>query len=144
MKNLEILVLKPDLKKFRPALFSLGEIRINDFKEKFDMPLEYWSIKDYLQQWEEGLERLNTHNESCLVTRIYDPNKDPMLEWWLLYKENGKIYIRNQVLFTPIYKKKIGNNLFTPETCYNFIQPKTPRINENGQKISEWVVDYKD
>lgn len=143
MKNFNINILNPEQKELRPAHFALGEITINDFQEQFDMPLEYWSIKDYLHQWEEGLKRLDTHNESCLITRIYHPKKDPMLEWWLLYKENGKNFIRNQVLFVPIYKKVIGKNLFTPETCYNFIQQKSPKINENGQEISEWVVDYK-
>lgn len=55
----------------------IREIQIGDFKETFEMPLEYWTIYDYEKQWQEGIERIRTHDQSCLVYEIQDPAKAP-------------------------------------------------------------------
>jgi hypothetical protein len=118
----------------------LGEIVINDFKEQFDIPLDWWSIQDYERQWREGFERLKTHDRSCLIARIKDPSKGPFVDWWLLYKEGEQVCIRNEVLFGEEYIKLIGLAPFTSTNCYDFIPAKGPRELSNGMQVSEWVV----
>lgn len=63
------------------------------------MPLNWWTIKEYEKQWKEGLERIKSHDKSCLVVSIYDPIQEPQVEWWILYKEGNKIFVQNHRLF---------------------------------------------
>ncbi|HVW99302.1 MAG TPA: hypothetical protein VHA52_02515 [Candidatus Babeliaceae bacterium] len=111
-----------------------GEIRINDFHENLIIPLEYWNVEDYENQWVQGLKRIENHDKSCLVASVQDPLDEPFINWWLLYKESNRIVIRNSILFDHLYRNKIGNNLFTPSSCFNFIPKKS------NDKVSEWIV----
>jgi hypothetical protein len=126
----------------RRELTVMGQIQIGDFEEYFDAPLDWWSVEDYERQWKEALNRLVDHDRSCFVVAINDPKCRPFIEWWKLYKAGNKIYIRNSIVLENIYKDLIGNSLFTVETCYNFIPPRGDVYNEDGIKISEWVVDW--
>lgn len=121
-----------------------GEIQIEKHKESFYIPVEWWTLEDYERQWKEGLERIKTRDTSCLVTAIYDPRKRPFIEWWLLYKEGNIIYIQNQIVLEEIYSQLIGDKSFTSETCYNFIEPKEPKLQPDGYEISEWEVKLDD
>lgn len=144
MKNIlvEVISKKPRMLKGIPRV--IGKITINDFWETFEMLLDWWSQADYERQWREGLERIKTHDTSCLVTRIQDPNKGPFIDWWLLYKEGNKIFIRNYILFREYYDERIGDKPFTVENCYDFIWPRGSRLLEDGEEMSEWVVDVEE
>ncbi len=139
MTGISIKVLDPNIKEVYDMPCCVGEIIINTFKETFDMPLEYWSITDYQRQWQEGLERLKRHPKSCLITEIQDPNKAPWVNWWLLYKKDEKLIIRNQLLFGKNFTNTFKGQPFTIENCYNFIP--TWRAKKD---ISQWVIDVKD
>lgn len=122
----------------------VGEIQINEFKETFDMPTEWWSVEDYKQQWLEGLERIKTHNSSCLVATIQDPTKAPWVNMWVLYKEHDVVYIQNFLLQGKLFIKDLKKMPFTRETCYNFIDPRETLDSDGITKISEWSVNYED
>ena len=112
-----------------------GEITLDDFKEKFLMPINYWTLEDYQRQWQEGLERIETQVKSCLVTSVQNPKYAPLVNMWGLYKQGKVIYVRNYLFCGDIYKKRIGDKPFTPETCYDFILNRTKNL-----WVSEWVV----
>ena len=112
-----------------------GEITINEFKETFVIPLENWNIEDCKKQWQEGLERILKKDTSCLVTAVQDPQKAPFINWWLLYRFNDLVIIRNQIIFGKIYKDKINDNAFTVKNCYDFIHPYKKK-----KVISEWKI----
>ena len=120
----------------------IGEIQIGDFKETFEMPLEYWTIEDYQKQWRAGIERIKTHDNSCLVTELQDPNKAPRAIIWELYKEGDKVYIQNRLLYGRLFHKLLKKRPFTVETCYDFISPR--ETESDGDPISEWVIDLND
>lgn len=101
-----------------------GQITIGTFKEKFVMPLDYWTLNDYKRQWQEGLERIRSHDNSCLVATVQDPNRFPLIDMWVIYKIKDKLFIQNHMLCNDVYKEVIGDNVFTPENCYNFILPQ--------------------
>jgi CdiI N-terminal domain len=113
-----------------------GRITINDFTERFIMPLEYWSIENYEKQWREGLDKIKIQDKSCLVASVQDPKKAPWINWWVLYKKERTVFIRNQILFSKLYKAQIGDGLFTPDTCYDYIHERRSK-----QGVSEWKVD---
>lgn len=138
MKSLSIQVIS-SVEEIAWGLRSyVGEINIGHYKETFDMPVEYWTRRDYEKQWREGIERIETNDRSCLVTRVEGYHNKPVhIEWWLLYKEDYKIVIRNQMLRPTMPSFKIDGP-FTPETCYNYI----PRKSRN-KNVSEWIIDLE-
>lgn len=118
-----------------------GEIQLNNFREELYIPLDWWSIDDYLAQWKEAVKRLNKHDVSCFVVTIHNPNIRKFIEWWPMYKIDNKIHVQNNIILDDLYDEVIGDNPFTRETCYNFV-PKYRSHTTEGMKLSEWVVDW--
>jgi hypothetical protein len=123
----------------------LGRIYIrDDFWETIAPALNYWTINDYERQWKEGLERIKTQDTSCLVASVQNPyTSNRLINWWPLYKDGNKIYIRNQLIVAENYEKLIGDKVFSPETCYDFLRSKRIKATKR-YKPSEWVVDLYD
>ena len=116
-----------------------GKITIGQFSEFFEVALDSWHVEDYVNQWQAGLERLEMYKKSCLVASVNNPHKRPYINWWLLYKENGKICVQNQIIIEDIYQEVIGDQPFTLDTCYDFIPPREMH-DEDGEEIAEWFV----
>ncbi|HEV2601451.1 MAG TPA: hypothetical protein VGT41_04070 [Candidatus Babeliales bacterium] len=108
------------------VLVCIGEMQIGTFKKTFDMPLDYWSKQDYETQWKKGIERLKKHNESCLITGVYDLTKKLMVSTWMLYKKEDTVHVEETVFVGPEVIAYLGSRPFTQQTCYNFIRPYTP------------------
>lgn len=118
----------------------LSKITINGVWDVNVMILNSWTEEDYLRQWKDGLERIKTQSTSCLVASVVPAiKKRPLIFWWILYKENDQISINNCLIINANYKKLIGNKVFSPETCYDFITPKNSRMKQNC-KISELII----
>ncbi|HLX53220.1 MAG TPA: hypothetical protein VKR58_04740 [Aquella sp.] len=139
--NIHIKIIETKPKKKWGALSVKGEIQINDFKETLYIPIEWWNTKNYLTQWQEGIKRLTDHDTSCFVVAIDNPKLRKFIEWWVLYKVNNKIYVQNQIIVADIYTERIGNKQFTVQSCYDFIPERGEPYDEDGNKISEWVVE---
>jgi hypothetical protein len=143
VKHLSIEVIRRSPKIIRKVPYALAKITIGDFDETFNLRLGWWKIKDYESQWHTGIEHLKNYNRSCLITDISDPSYYPFVNWWLLYKEDDVIYIRNEILYDEYYEETIGKKEFTKQNCYDFIGPKKPRLIEEGRMASEWVIPYE-
>jgi len=111
-----------------------------DFSEENMMSLEYWPEETYEKQWREGLERLKTHGTSCLIASVECPPKGAFVNCWILYKIDNKIHIQNRMFFANIYKKAVRKNIVTTENCYDLLIDQREVVDEDGRKISEWVV----
>ncbi len=124
--------------------YALGKIYIgDDFSETIAPALNYWTMDDYRKQWKEGLERIKNYNTSCLVASIQNPEtSNRLLNWWPIYKVGQKIYIQNELYMEEDYDQLMGDMLFTPETCYDFIRPRVISSPE-GDEYSEWVIDLE-
>jgi hypothetical protein len=141
--NIEVISKKPKI--INKQLVYLGRITIEDLKETFYMPLNSWTIEEYKQQWKEGLERIKTHDSSCLIVTMSGLNKSPWIELWILYKENNTIFIQNQYLFGEVFQERaIGLPPYDAKTCYLYVPPRETISEDNGRKISEWKIDISD
>lgn len=128
-------------KKIHNILTYVASIKINDFYETLHIPVDWWDINEYKQQWKEAVENLRKHGKSCLIVAIHNPKIDLYLNWWVLYKEGNTVYIQNQMFIDHTYKEFLGNTIITRENCYNFISERSI-TNEYGDKISEWSVTW--
>ncbi len=117
--------------------WSLNETTINDFCEINLMSEDYWTRMDYERQWKNGLARIKIHDTSCLVISTQHPKKNkPFVNWWVLFKEGDQIIINNRIIIEDSYTRLIGNKNFSPDNCYDFIEPRRKK-----SKISEWIVE---
>jgi hypothetical protein len=142
MKDLSIKVIDRKIRKINNLPSCWGEITIGGFREKFVMPLVGWKIEDYEKQWQEGLKRIKTENQSCLIVSFEDyafPLRPPLINWWILYKVDNKIFIQAHMLFGEYYKEKVGNKEFNAQTCYQFIEPRQD-VSDTGDEVSEWCI----
>ncbi len=140
IQKLTIKTIDKKLTDTERLLYIHGELRIDKHRENFLMPLDWWSIEEYKKQWQEGLERIKTHDQSCLISRITNPAESRFIEWYLLYKIKNKIYLQHHIIFGYAYEKRIGDKEFNSETCYDFIPKRKKRSSEH--RISEWSVAY--
>ena len=56
---------------------SIGEIKIGDFIESFDMANDYWTVTDYKRQWTDGLRRVTQGKDSSLEPPYLILNQQP-------------------------------------------------------------------
>lgn len=147
--NIKVMTKMP---KMVDGLLSLwGKITINDFNEWFVMPLQDWSITQYQKQWTQGLQRIKTHDTSCLVTTVQNLKYNALIEMWTLYKEKNIIFFHHEMINKTILKElniPTFTNLshFNDQNCYDLINPRTVNkqgeaVNEDGESICEWKIN---
>ncbi|MGC2310128.1 MAG: hypothetical protein WA432_00730, partial [Candidatus Babeliaceae bacterium] len=116
-----------------------------------ELALGSWDVHEYRLQWKEGLERLKTYNTSCLVVCVQDLQDIPFIERWELYKENTIVYFHQQFIIPPIAQVinfSFPLSEFSRTNCYERIPPRkvnenNEAVNEQGQLLVEWSVEYK-
>jgi hypothetical protein len=137
MKNLSIKIISPCEEVIWGLRAYLGEIQIGTFSEKIYVPVEFWSLDDYMKPWQEGLKRIESENKSCLVVTIQGTHDRPsLLNWWLLYKKEGQIIVENSLYAGSDIEKLLKGNPFTPETCYQCISRMS-----RDKRVSKWIID---
>lgn len=144
MKNLKIEVLENKRKKIEGYSCYQGLITVGNFKESFYLRLNNWSLQDYKNQWKEGLERIKTHNSSCLIADIFFDQEDIYMQIYYLYKVGNKIFVQYQMYSPEIFKflktETLPFDPFNYENRYKNI-PQFESHDEEGNKIETWEVD---
>jgi hypothetical protein len=116
-----------------------GEVLLGDEREAFVSLIGFWSPRDYLQQWEEGIRRLvNQNKTSCLITSLHDPKEADILTWWLLYPLDHNVHVQNALLVLSEQRAKFATN-----SPYDAIPPRR-QFTDEGDQISEWIVPLQD
>jgi len=136
MKKFNIEVVSKDPKKIDGVLTQMGQITIGDLNESFEMPLNCWKIDTYQQQWKEALQRIKTHDYSCVVVSVKDWDGDLEIEIWSMYKEGDTVFFHNEFL-------DAEDSNFNLKTCYNFgDSPEQEKVDRD--KVSTWSLALSD
>lgn len=140
--NIEVISKKP--KKLAGKLCHQGQITIGDSSEKFYMVIDDWSLDDYKQQWKEGIERIKTHDSSCLIANITELKTNPRMSFWVLYKVGKIIFVQYQALGCEVLKEReVGLPPYDSKTCYLYLLPRRT-VNAYGDKYDEWSINLDD
>jgi len=120
-----------------------GKIVIDSFCETFTVSLSSWSREQYDQHWNTALERLiGGADRSALITSYIKPRTritpDDFLVWWPLYRDGDTVYVQNHLLFF-----RQLSTPFLPARPWESLRDRQV-TNEEGQKISEWVMTVQD
>lgn len=127
--------------------FRYGRITIDDFTERVALNNNSWGIEDYKRQWREGIERLKTHDTSCLVTTASDMFRRPSMWIWAMYKENDTVYIQNHILNDRTLAgldNPVVPQVLTAENYYDFILPRFDEDDSDEKGPLEWSVPLED
>ena len=128
-------------KKFSPVrneMVALGEITLENFAEKFESSLSFWTISDYEKQWIEAAKRILKFDQTAFITDLDNPKTSKFLTWWKAWKIEEKIFMQNQLLFL----NQLSNS-FDIKNPYKFIGDRTTET-EDDEQISEWVISLED
>jgi hypothetical protein len=114
------------------ALHRDAVITMDDFSERFAVPLDYWAETDYQRQWQEGARRLvDGAPASLLLTRVEDPTEpQPIYRWWSLYRRDGDAVTVQEQLWV---SEDLG--YFDPASPYAAVHPYP---SGPAQMVSEW------
>ena len=113
-----------------------ASIKIGNFCERFNLPLDVWGANDYRQQWREGITRLlDGELLTCLVTEMRDPKTSHCIGTWPMYAENDKVIFHNQILVC----SRSFIRRFKETNIYDFLSPRETN-SEDGMPISEWSI----
>lgn len=112
-----------------------GLIRLGDQEECFFAPISFWGRQEYLSSWYSSLCcGLEGRKHSVLVTSMLDPEFANFLMVWVLYFVGESVHIQNNVVFlndvVPGFNVDDVNSYFGAREV----------VNEDGDRISEWVV----
>ena len=136
MKKFNIEVISKKSEKIDGVLSHTGKITIGDLQENFVMPLNYWTIDTYQQQWKDAIQRIKTHDYSCFVVSVRDWDGDLEIEIWSMYKEGDMVFFHNEFL-------DAEDSNFNLKTCYNF-GDSLEQEKEDRDKVSTWSLNIKD
>jgi len=114
-----------------------ASIVIDEFSEMTNIPLSYWSIKDYKICWLKSLEEgLASKKHAALAVSMYEPENTNFIFTWVLYFCGSEVFVQNKIIFL--------------DECYDFSTEKINEFvearvtyNEDGMKISEWRTDME-
>lgn len=110
-----------------------GEIVINEFSERFESPLDFWTAADYERQWAQGVTRiLQGELKSVLVTSMVQPESANYIMWWPMYRDGDLVIIHNHLLMMEQL-----NRPFAIEDLYSFVPDRSNSVDDEFE-VSEW------
>jgi hypothetical protein len=112
-----------------------GLIRLGEVEESFFSPVSFWGREEYLKSWHSALCRgLAKKQHSVLLTSMLDPKSSNFLMVWVLYFVGESVHIQNNVVFLDDVVSGFDVN------DVNSYVGEREVVNEDGDRISEWVV----
>ncbi len=134
MKTFKIELVTKKPKKINGTWSHFGKITIGTFVERFQIPLDYWSIEEYIKQWEEGLNRIKAHDSSCFVSKVWSPESDPYVFMYVAYKVKKRIFFQEHAtLHMDVYEENLPP--FDAQTCYLYVRERTPGRNKKEDEL---------
>jgi hypothetical protein len=110
-----------------------GLIKIDDFRESFEVDLSYWSQGQYESHWQQAIETINNGKDACFITSISNPENANFIRTWACYQNAGKLVFQEVLLFMD--EMSVPFNLSEPHLN---VQPYES-VTEDGEQISEWA-----
>lgn len=117
----------------------MGEIRIDTSTERFSIDTSYWSLEQYETQWRSALRQLSEGaSAGCVIASIsYSSTANLAADLWVFYREGETVIFQNRLVLVPEMVPQ-----FEPASPEQWL-PAREQFSEEGQPISEWMVDAR-
>lgn len=111
------------------------QIDINDFSERFQLPLTVWDVDQYKQQWKVAIQRVvEGDTKNFLIAGMRDPWSSDFVSLYVLYREGDEVFIQNQIILCEGNEEKI-----VKMDILDLVEERENHT-EDGEEISEWKV----
>ncbi|MGE7990492.1 hypothetical protein ACQKPE_05480 [Pseudomonas sp. NPDC089554] len=114
-------------------------IELGEEKERFFIPVEYWSREKYIEEWKRSFKQgFEACRHSALIVSMRNAEYLNFVAVWVLYFEADVVVVQNQIVFLDELVEGFDYNKIN-----SYIGARES-FNEDGEKISEWVVPLVD
>jgi hypothetical protein len=115
------------------AELLLGEARLIFLAE-----LSHWNMRQYQNQWREGISRLLQGATSTALMGSYSGPSGAAQQMWAMWRLDEHVYVQEHVV--------LGAELdapFDPTDAYPHVGARVPTT-ENALPIPEWRIEFED
>ena len=135
MFNIEI---DPETHSEDEAVFYIGRITLGDHVESFTAAAQPWDAARYEKQWRHAARELAGGAErTAFVTSFIHPNAHHTFIW-AAWRVGTDVHLQEMLLLRGLLP-----GVLDVDRIGAFV-PDHTRVSEDGDKISEWVVDLDD
>ncbi len=123
-----------------PELKPMCELLIEDEKEVFPLPANFWTREQYESQWHEALRALvNSDVDRCiLITDIEPPEISSIIFYRVIFREGEVVYMQER--FVRDRDRWLGSAV----TIAPRIAPRVQGTPEEHALVSQWEVSMDD
>lgn len=116
-----------------------GSFNFSGSHEKFSLALSYWSRGQYLESWNCSINAgLKIGQHTAIITSMRDPQNANFIPVWIFYHGGLECFVQNKILFLQDYGGE-----FNSSSVNSYIGQRETH-NEDGVRISEWVVPLQE
>ena len=106
------------------GMHILASISLGEYVEELHIPIDYWGIEEYKNSWAKSIaDGIEKKKHSVLITSMHEPESLNFISAWIIYYDGEISYVQTKI---------------------NEYVNKREIFNEDGFKISEWIVKTKD
>ena len=116
----------------------LASISLGEYVEELHIPIDYWGIEEYKNSWAKSIaDGIEKKKHSVLITSMHEPESLNFISAWIIYYDGEISYVQNKIIFVDDFPE------FDTSKINEYVN-KREIFNEDGFKISEWIVKTKD
>lgn len=116
-------------------LLRWARIRMGTFEEYLEVPVAYWDLATYEQQWRTAVQRLlDGADRAVLMTGMHPPAHANFLRAWPMWRHGHQVTVQEQMLLLDELDKPFDET--HPERAVGTFEETT----EDGERVSTWRV----
>ena len=120
------------------GMYILASISLGEYVEELHIPIDYWGIEEYKKSWATSIvDGIEKKKHSVLITSMHEPESLNFISAWIIYYDGEISYVQNKIIFVDDFPE------FDTSKINEYVN-KREIFNEDGFKISEWIVKTKD
>ena len=120
------------------GMYILASISLGEYVEELHIPIDYWGIEEYKKSWATSIvDGIEKKKHSVLITSMHEPESLNFISTWVIYYDGENSYVQNKIIFVDDFPELDASKI-------NEYVNKREILNEDGFKISEWIVKTKD
>jgi hypothetical protein len=123
---------------------NICRLTINKSVEFFEIDFSFWKKEDYITQWKECMDSIISGcKKGIIITSISNPETANIFLAWILYVDGNNIYVQNIMIIVDDLDEIISEDYIRYEYIHSD-RAKRKIIDEEGNEISEWIINMDD
>jgi hypothetical protein len=116
-----------------------GGFNLSGCDEFFVLPLSFWTRNLYIENWKFSISRgLGVGRNTAIITSMRSPKLTNFVSVWAFYYGGQEVCVQNRIIFLEDLSEA-----FNVKRLNEYVGVRRTH-NEDGVRISEWVVPLQD